>query len=265
MTRFSVLGSVECWSGQRLVTITGTLQRNLLAALLVSEGNPLSVDTLVHELWSDAPPPKWENALQAHVSRLRRRLAEVAEEGHEDPAYLMALPPGYGLRVGENAVDGAVFMRRVNHARSLAADAPAEAAEELRAALSLWRGPAFDLVVRGPLVRAAAHRYEATRLSALELLFDLRLRLAQHADIIPALTELVESPALNERFCEQLMVALYRSGRQTEALVAYRRMRRRLDEELGVEPTVTFRNHEKAILEHDPALHVGADHGVLRV
>jgi SARP family transcriptional regulator, regulator of embCAB operon len=128
----------------------------------------------------------------------------------------------------------------------------------------MWRGQAFDLVVRGPLCRAAALRYEATRLSGLEMLFDLELRMGRHADIIPALSELVASSDLNERFCEQLMIALYRSGRQSEALVTYRRMRKRLDDELGVEPTVTFRNHEKAILAHDPALHVGANHAVLR-
>jgi DNA-binding SARP family transcriptional activator len=264
MMRFSVLGAVECWSGQRPMAISGSLQRSLLAALLVSEGNPLSVDALVTELWGDTPPPKWENALQAHVSRLRRRLTAMAQQDVEDPARLEARASGYTLVAGEEAVDGVVFMRGVAHARALAPESPAAAAEVLRTALALWRGPAFDLVVRGPLCRAAAHRYEATRLSALEMLFDLRLRLGEHADVIPPLTELVESPALNERFCEQLMVALYRSGRQSEALVAYRRMRGRLDDELGVEPTVTFRNHEKAILAHDPALHVGADHAALR-
>lgn len=264
MMRFSVLGAVECWSGQRPLAISGTLQRSLLATLLVSESNPLSVDALVAELWGDTPPPKWENALQAHVSRLRRRLHAAAGQEAGDPTRLVAHASGYTLVTGEDAVDGVVFTRGVNHARALAAEHPDEAAETLRAALALWHGPAFDLVVRGPQCRAAAHRYEAARLSSLELLFDLRLRIGQHADVIPALAELVESPALNERFCEQLMIALYRSGRQSEALVAYRSMRRRLDEELGVEPTATFRNHEKAILSHDPALHVGADHAVLR-
>jgi DNA-binding SARP family transcriptional activator len=253
---------MECWSGQRPVRIQGALQRTLLAVLLVSEGRPLPVDALAHELWGEHPPPKWENALQAHVSRLRGRMRAVADD---DPAQLIALPSGYGLLVGEDAVDGTRFTRSLDHARALSAGDPAAAVAVLRAALALWRGPAFDLLAGGRLCRAAAHRYEAARAGGLELLFDLRLRVGEHADILPVLSELVESPLLNERFCEQLMIALYRSGRQTEALGAYRRMRGRLGDELGVEPTATLRNHEKAILEHDPALHVGADHGVLRI
>src|SRR2546430_241536 len=98
----------------------------------------------------------------------------------------------------------------------------------------------------------------------LETMFDLELQTGRHVDIIPALSELVESPLLNERFCEQLMIALYRSGLQTEALATYRRMRHRLDLELGVQPTRTLRNHEKAILAHDPSLRVAANHLVLR-
>jgi DNA-binding SARP family transcriptional activator len=253
---------MECWSGQRPVKIAGTLQRSLLATLAVSNGQPVSTESLVLELWGNTPPPKWDNALQAHVSRLRRWLQAAADD---KPARLIALPYGYSLLVDENALDGAVFMRAVKLARSQADRQPAEAADTLRSALALWRGPALDLVVCGPLCRAASHRYEATRASALELLFDLELQTGRHADIIPALTELVESADLNERFCEQLMIALYRSGRQTEALVTYRRMRKRLDDELGVEPTMTFRNHEKAILAHDPALLVDANHVKLRV
>ena len=95
-------------------------------------------------------------------------------------------------------------------------------------------------------------------------MFDLELQTGRHHDILPALSELVESPLLNERFCEQLMIALYRSGLQTEALATYRRMRHRLDLELGVQPTQTLRNHEKAILAHDPSLGPRANHLVLR-
>jgi len=262
VTRFSVLGAMECWSGGRPVRISGTLQRALLATLLACECKPVSVETLGHELWGDTPPPKWENALQAHVSRLRRRLRAIADDL---PARLITPSAGYILLVDPNSVDAMTFMRGVNLARSLAERNPRAAANALRTALSLWRGPAFDLVACGPLGRAAAHRYEAARLGGLEMLFDLELQTGRHADIIPALSELVESSDLNERFCEQLMVALYRSGRQSEALVTFRRMRKRLDDELGVEPTVTFRNHEKAIIAQDPALHVGANHILLRV
>lgn len=261
MTRFSILGAMECWSGQRPVRISGTIQRTLLATLLASEGKPVSADTLVPELWSESPPPKWENALHAHISRLRRQLHTA---GEAEPARLVTQSSGYSLLIGRYALDGSVFMYRVNRARTMTGTDPVGAVAELRAALSLWRGAAFELVVCGPLCRAAAHQYEAARLVGLELLFDLELQGGRHATIIPELTGLVESPMLNERFCEQLMVALYRSGRQTEALIAYRRMRKRMDDELGVEPTSAFRNHEKAILARHPALHVGADHLVLR-
>jgi DNA-binding SARP family transcriptional activator len=261
VTTFSVLGSIECWSGQRLVEISGTLQRTLLAALLANESKPVAAEHLMQELWQTAPPRHWENALQAHVSRLRRRLASVADDR---PARLVVQPSGYRLLVDPDAMDATTFMRAFTRARAVAGTDPAEAAGQLRSALALWHGPAFGNVIGGPMCRAAAARYEGARLVALETLFDLELRVGRHSDIIPALRELVESPSLNERFCEQLMIALYRSGLQTDALATYRRMRQRLDLELGVKPTNTLRNLEKAILAHDPSLQSRADHLVLR-
>jgi DNA-binding SARP family transcriptional activator len=182
----------------------------------------------------------------------------------ERPAHLVVAPGGYRLLVAEDAVDATVFMRRFTQSRMLAVADPAAAVGALRSALALWRGPALGNVVGGPVCRSAAARYEAARVVGLETLFDLELQTGRHIDIIPALSELVESPSLNERFCEQLMIALYRCGLQTEALATYRRMRHRLDLELGVQPTRTLRNHEKAILAHDPSLRVAANHLVLR-
>ena len=241
--------------------VSGALQRTLLAVLLANESKPLPAEPVAMELWAGSPPRNWENALQAHVSRLRRRLAAVADER---PAQLVVAPGGYRLLVAEDAVDATVFMRKFTHARVLAMSDPAVAVGALRSALALWRGPALGNVIGGPLCRSAAARYEAARVVGLETLFDLELQTGQHVDIIPVLSELVELPALNERFCEQLMIALYRCGLQTEALATYRRMRHRLDMELGVQPTVTLRNHEKAILAHDPSLQLHADHLVLR-
>ena len=262
MTEFFVLGPLECQSYARPVNISGTLQRTLLATLLAAEGNAVSVESLVTELWADSPPPQWENALQAHVSRLRRRLDAVADDR---PARLVVQHSGYCLSTYEDALDAKVFMREHSKARFGGAADPGRAADALRSALALWRGNAFGLVIQGPLCRMVAQRYEAARLVALETLFDLELRSGRHADIIPMLSELVEPPSLNERFCEQLMIALYRSGQQAVALSAYRRMRERLDDELGVEPTTTLRNLLNAILVHHPALRLGADHAVLRV
>ncbi|MEU5880020.1 BTAD domain-containing putative transcriptional regulator [Spirillospora sp. NPDC047279] len=262
MTEFFVLGPLECRSANRPVNIAGTLQRALLATLLAAEGTPVSADSLVAELWGDSPPPHWENALQAHISRLRRRIDTVAGGGRS--ARLVVEHSGYCLRTDDDTVDAKVFMRKFDYARLLGTTDPRAAAEALREALSLWRGRAFGLVTQGSLCRTVAQRYETARLVALETLFDLELRSGRHTDIIPMLSELVEAPTLNERFCEQLMIALYRSGQQALALSSYSRMRERLDAELGVEPTITLRNLLNAILNHDPALRLGADHAVLR-
>jgi SARP family transcriptional regulator, regulator of embCAB operon len=261
MTKFFVLGPLECRSANRTVRISGTLQRALLATLLAAEGIPVAVNSLVSELWGDTPPPRWENALQAHISRLRRRIDAVSDDRS---TRLIVEHSGYCLQTADDAVDAKVFMREFDYARFLGITDPRTAAGMLREALSLWRGRAFDLVIQGSLCRTVAQRYETARVVALETLFDLELKSGRHADIIPKLSELVEAPSLNERFCEQLMIALYRSGQQARALNSYVQMRDRLDTELGVEPTVTLRNLFNAILNHHDALRLGADHAVLR-
>lgn len=260
MIKFFVLGPLECQSADRPLNIAGTLQRALLATLLAAEGVPVAVESLVSELWGDEPPPHWENALQAHISRLRRRIDAAADRSTR----LIVEHSGYCLQTGADAVDAKVFMRQFDYARFLGAADPVRAAEMLRDALSLWRGKAFGLVIHGSLCRIVAQRYETARVVALETLFDLELRSGRHTDIIPMLSELVEAPSLNERFCEQMMIALYRSGQQARALSSYIQMRDRLHEELGVEPTVTLRNLFNAILNHHDALRLGADHAVLR-
>lgn len=259
--KFVYLGALECWLGDRQVEIRGTSQRTLLAALLAAANKPLSVDALVEELWGADPPAKVENALQAHVSRLRRKLHC---DGATTSVNLSGLPSGYRLMVPEEDVDATVFTWVLKEVRSQPNMDATTAIAKLRSAVALWRGPVFGGPLGGPICQAAAARHEAARSNAIELLFDLELRCGRHTEVIPELSELVESPSLNERFCEQLMVALYRSGRQTEALEVYRRMRTRMDVNLGVEPSPTLRNHERAILAHDPALYTGANHATLR-
>lgn len=260
VVEFLVLGPFRCLSAGRPLNVSGVLQRSLLATLLAAEGVPVAVDSLVFQLWGEEPPPRWENALQAHVSRLRRRIEVVGDRSTR----LIVEHSGYCLQTGADAVDAKVFMREFEAARCLGVSDPRAAADALRGALSLWRGKAFGLVVQGSLCRKVAQRYETARVVALETLFDVELRGGRHADIVPMLSELVESLSLNERFCEQLMIALYRSGRQADALRVYTQMRERLHEELGVEPTVTLRNLFNAILNHHEALRLGADHAVLR-
>jgi DNA-binding SARP family transcriptional activator len=255
------LGSLECWAGRQQIEIRGTLQRNLLAALLAAESNFISVDVLITELWEKKPPSHSENALQAHVSRLRKKFRE-AGGGHQ--ARLLTLPSGYQLRAADDDVDAIVFIRALNEVRSHSVAEPARVIARLRMALSLWRGPVFGGPLGGPMCRGVAARLEAARSFATETLFDLELQCGHHNEAIPELSKLVEEQSLNERLCELLMVALYRSGRQTEALQVYQRMRRRLDADLGVEPSPTLRKYEEAVLSHDPVLNAGADHAVLR-
>lgn len=255
---FRCLGPLECWAGTQQIEVRGSFQRTLLAALLITNPRPVSVDALFEELWGDEPPIKADNALQAHISRLRRKIRQVPG------ADLITTPSGYALLVGGENVDARVFLQCLHQVRSQVDQDLVTQIGILRSALGLWRGPVFGGHLGGPICQAAAARYEADRLIAMELLLDLELRRGRHFEIIPELIELTEAQPLNERFCEQLMVAMYRSGRQTEALEVYRRLRSRMDSHLGMDPSPEVREYERAILAHDPALLVGGDHTVLR-
>lgn len=230
----------------------GRFQRTLLAALLVNTGRLVMAHSLVDELWADNPPGNAENALQAHVSRLRRKLAK-AEPGRRTPR-VVSLPSGYRLLTKPDEVDADQFISEVTIVRARPDLDPRETIQRLRDALSLWRGPAFGGDLGGFICQAAAIRYEEYRAAALELLFEKELRVGRHTQVIAELSELVESESVNEKLCAQLMVALYRAGRQTDALALYRRVRARLADELGIEPCPTLRDCELAILSHDPKL-----------
>jgi DNA-binding SARP family transcriptional activator len=259
--RFRLLGNLEVWSDDQQTEIRGTIQRTLLATLLAAGSRTVSVQSLVDELWAENPPATAENSLQAHVSRLRRKLHSV---GDRQSLCLLSLPSGYRLLVTAADVDAPLFLQTVHEARAHAAADPQAAVDQIRQGLGAWRGPVFGGPIGGPICQAAAARFEAARTVALETLFDLELHRGRHSEVIPELSALVECPSLNERICEQLMVALYRAGRQTEALSACRRMRLRLADELGVSPSPSLRKLENAILNHDPALHYGGDHLSLR-
>jgi DNA-binding SARP family transcriptional activator len=259
--KFLCLGALECWLGGRLVEMRGASQQTLLATLLVAGSKPVSVNALIEELWGENPPARMENALQAHVSRLRRKL-HCADDSTS--VNLSSQPSGYRLIVSEKDVDATVFVRILKEVRSRPNMDATTAIAKLRSALALWRGPMFGGPLGGPLCQAAAARHEAAQSVAVEMLFDLELRCGRHTEVIPELSELVESQSLNERFCEQLMVALYRSGRQADALQVYRRIRRRMNADLGVEPSPTLRKYERAVLAHDPVLCNGANYAALR-
>jgi SARP family transcriptional regulator, regulator of embCAB operon len=260
----SVLGIVEVGSDHRWRELRGRQQRALLSSLALAENRPVSAEALITELWGEEPPQQAANALQAHISRLRRVLAKVDGQGGGDR--LRSASSGYLLRLcDEDVFDARSFARTVSALRHHAAMSPGEINRQLRAALEMWRGPVFGGTLGGPICQAAAARLEATRAAALELYFDNELRLGNHAGILAELSEMAGADPLNERICELLMVALYRAGRQTNALATYHQMRRRLDEDLGVDPSPELRMFQQAILDHDPMLGVHGDHSLIRM
>ncbi len=252
-----ILGPIEIQADGRTVEIRGTIQRTLLAALLACGGRQVMTNSLMDELWGTHTPGNAENALQAHVSRLRRRFEE-AEPVRTTPR-LASLPSGYRLLTDGAQIDAELFLRATTEVRARPGMDPVEVIAKLREALALWRGPAFGGALGGLICQGAAVRYEEVRSAAFALLFENELMIGRHEQIIAELSELVEAESLNERLCQQLMVALYGAGRQTDALALYRRMRERLTEELGIEPSPALRRVEHAILSQDPTLDAPTD------
>jgi DNA-binding SARP family transcriptional activator len=245
MIEFNVLGPLEIRAGGRVHAVQGFCQKALLVALLVADGRLLSKDALSYELWGAAPPDRIENAMQAHVSRLRRTLAKL--EPHRPHSRLRSHPAGYRLALDDAAVDGQRFVRTVEHLAGAAAQmSPDALVEQLRRAMSAWRGPVLGGLSGGQVCQAGGLRYEQARLHALSLMFDGELRRGNHAAIVAELSALVTTPSVfQEKFVEQLMVALYRCGRQTDALEVGRRT---------LAGSTRLSRWEQAILSHDPAL-----------
>ena len=221
----------------------GPKRRAVLALLATRPGTVVSADWLVDALWGDEPPPTAATALQGHVSSLRRLLQADA---------IVTRAPGYVLQLDPEAIDARRFERLVEEAR---AQPPPERAATLRLALGLWRGPALaDLLGSVDSLREEAERLEGLRLAASEELFDAELALARHAALVPELEAFVRAEPLRERAVGQLMLALYRSGRQADALATYRRFRDELNDALGLEPDQDLRELERRILVQDSEL-----------
>ena len=233
--------------GERVLPLGGAKQRSLLAILLLRAGEVVSVDRLIDELWGEAPPEDAATALHQHVSRLRKLL--------EPHAVVVTRSPGYLVELGDGRLDLHVFERLVEQGRRGLDDGDsAAAASVLREALLLWRGrPLADLEYEHFAGDAVARLDEAW-LEALELRVDADLALGRHTELVGELQTLVRNHPQRERLQGQLLVALYRSGRQAEALEAYATARRRLADELGLEPGPELRRLEHAILNQDPAL-----------
>ena len=245
MLEFRVLGPVEVVADGRPVAFPAAKPRALLAALLLSSNRVVSVDRLIDDLWGEEPPETATKALQGYVSQLRKALGADR---------LLTKPPGYSLRVEDGELDLDRFERLAREGRELVAAGDSKAAaKRLAEALELWRGAPLAEFSE-PFARDAGARLEDARLAALEERIEADLALGRHARLIPELEELVAREPLRERPRAQLMIALYRSGRQADALELYRRTRETLSEELGIEPSLELQELERRMLQHDPTL-----------
>src|SRR5215207_2588198 len=249
---FRILGPLEVDEGGRAIPIVGDRQRALLAILLINANEPVSADELIDELWGEHAPASPRKGLQVQVSRLRKALAESSVR-------LVTQPNGYLLRVEPGELDLDRCERLAGQGRqALDAEGPGRAAERLREALALWRGPALGEFAFESFAQPEIGRLEELRLGLLEDRIDADLACGRHAELVGELEALVAQHPLRERLRGAQVLALYRGGRQAEALEAYRAARAMLDEELGLEPTPALRDLEHAILTHDAGLRAPA-------
>jgi DNA-binding SARP family transcriptional activator len=239
---FRILGPLEVVDGGRALTLGGSRQRALLALLLTHANEVVSTGRLIDELWG-VRAPKSSNALQYHISQLRKTLAPSEA--------IVTQEPGYLIRVGPTELDLIRFERLVEDAQQ---SEPGHAARLLRDALGLWRGPPLADLADESFAQAEIRRLEEIRLACVERRIAADLELGRHAELVVELEVLVRDHPLREGLCAQLMLALYRSGRQAEALNVYRETRSLLVEELGIEPSPVLRELEQAILRQEPDL-----------
>ena len=245
---FRVLGPVEARAEGRPLALAGARQRALLAVLLLHAGEPVSRERLIADLWGERPPAGAVKTVQAVVSRLRRALGGEA-------ARLVSSAAGYRLRVEPDELDLGRFERLcADGRRALAAGRHERAAARLRAALAEWRGPPLADVSFEPFAAPEVARLEDLRAAAVEDRVEADLAMGRGAELVAELEGLVAAEPLRERLRGQLMLALYRAGRQGEALDAYRDVVRTLDSELGLRPGPELERLQRAILAHDPAL-----------
>ena len=244
-----LLGPVEVTVGGVPRPVSGLRRKTLLSVLGLRVGEIVSTDRLIDVIWGDTPPATVSNALQSHVSYLRRLLGT--------PAAIVARPPGYLLDLPDpDATDVRVAERLIGMGRQAAE--PERQASLLRSALDLWRGRALVDVADHHWLDQQAERLEQLRLAAVVALVEARLALGEHASLVPELERLTRLHPLREDLHGQLMLALYRCGRQADALRAYQLLRHRLREELGVSPSRALRDREAAILRQDPSLDLPA-------
>jgi DNA-binding SARP family transcriptional activator len=252
LLEFRILGPLEVVGRRGPIPLGGTKQRATLAILLLNANRIVSVDRIVEDLYADAAPVTALKQVQRQISDLRRALGPGSG--------IETRTPGYVIRLSSGQLDLGVFERLAADATeaSLTGD-PGRAADLLRQALGLWRGsPLADLAYES-FAQASIERLEEIRVAALEQRVEADLAVGRHSELVSELDQLVQEHPVRERLHAQLMLALYRSGRQAESLEAYRKTRARLLDELGLEPGPALRELERRILEQDPGLELASD------
>jgi DNA-binding SARP family transcriptional activator/pimeloyl-ACP methyl ester carboxylesterase len=247
---FQILGPLVVRDGDREVPLGGGKQRAFLALLLVNANQTVSIDRIVDDLWVGSPPETAPKMVQIYVSKLRKLLA---------PGKLLTRPPGYSLHLEPDELDLHRFEGLVAKASAaLDAGGAQEAADRLREALALWRGPALAEFDSEPFAQPEGARLEELRVAALETRLEAELALGRHGFVVSELEALTARHPLREQLRAQHMLALYRSGRHAEALASYQMFRRTLADELGIEPSVSLRELERQVLQQDPSLELRA-------
>jgi YVTN family beta-propeller protein len=254
---FRILGPFEARENGRRLAIGAGKQRALLALLLLDAGEVVSAERLIDALWGESPPASALNSVHIYVSQLRKALGEGC---------LITRGRGYLLAVEREQLDLGRFERLLGEGRELLGKGEAgRASEALRAALGLWRGAPLADFASEPFARGEIARLEELRVAALEERIEADLALGRHAELVAELEALVRANPLRERLRALLMLALYRSGRQAEALEAYRQARATLIAELGLEPGRRLQELERAILSQDPSLEIAPEAGPTRL
>src|SRR4051812_30180960 len=253
---FEILGPLRVTDDhERELAVGGSKRAALLAVLVLRANEVVSIDRLIEDLWDGRPPATAAKTLQVHMSRLRRALAAGRNGGGDGGDGIVTRGNGYVLDVDPSHIDAEQFKQLVTEGvAALAEGAHARASTRLRSALALWRGDPLADFTYASFAQDEIARLDALRTVAVESAVEAELALGRHAELIPELKMLVKRHPLSEHLRAQLMLALYRSGRQAEALGVYRAARRVLVEQLGIEPGAELKDLERAILAQDASL-----------